>query len=141
MSYLSGRHHIGRRSVEEVVETVFEVPTALGSVSALEAETTAALAGPYQEVQEAVREAPVKNTDETSWKEKGEKRWLWAAATATAAFFVIHLRRNFAGLQALLGETITGIICSDRWSVYNKLPLEHAANLLGPPETRLSETG
>ena len=123
MSYLSGRHHIGRRGVEEIVETVFEVPTSLGSVSALEAETTAALASPYQEAQAAVREAPVKNTDETSWKEKGEKRWLWSAATATAALFVIHLRRNFAGLQALLGKAITGIVCSDRWSVYNKLPL------------------
>ena len=123
MSYLSGRHHIGRRGVEEIVETVFEVPTSLGSVAALEGETSAALASPYQEAQAAVREAPVKNTDETSWKEKGDKRWLWSAATATVAFFVIHLRRNFAGLQALLGETITGIVCSDRWSVYNKLPL------------------
>lgn len=37
---------------------------------------------------------------------------------------MIHLRRNFEGLQALLGETIHGIVCSDRWSVYSKLPLE-----------------
>ena len=124
MSYFSGRHHIGRRGVEEIVETVFEVPTSLGSICTLEAETSAALASPYQEAQAAVREAPVKNTDETGWSEKGQKRWLWAAATATVAFFVIHLRRNFEGLQALLGETITGIVCSDRWSVYSKLPLE-----------------
>src|SRR5271157_4032495 len=94
----------------------------------------------YQEAQAAVRAAPVKNTDETSWKEKGDKRWLWSAATATVAF-MIHLRRNFAGLQALLGETITGIVCSDRWSVYNKLPLNLRQILLGPPETRLSEAG
>src|SRR5271157_2521103 len=97
MSYFSGRHHLGRRAVEEVVETVFEVPTSLGSISALEAETSAALAGPYQEAQTAVREASVKNTDETGWSEKGQKRWLWTAATATVAFFVIHLRRNFQG--------------------------------------------
>ena len=90
--------------MEEIVETVFEVPTSLGSISALEAETTAALASPYQEAEEAVREAPVKNTDETGWSEKGQKRWLWTAATATVAFFVIHLRRNFEGLQALLGR-------------------------------------
>ena len=76
MSYLSGRHHIGRRGVEEIVGTVFEVPTSLSSVSSLEGETSAALASPYQEAQAAVREAPVKNTDETSWKEKGDKRWL-----------------------------------------------------------------
>ena len=124
MSYFSGRHHIGRRGVEEVVETVFEVPTSLGSVFALEAETSAALASPYQEAQAAVRDAPVKNTDETGWSEKGQKRWLWGAATATVAFFVIHLRRNFEGLQALLGETINGIVCSDRWAAYSKLPLE-----------------
>jgi transposase len=123
MSYLSGRHHSGRRAVEEIVETVFEVPTSLGSICTLEAETTAALASPYQEAQTAVREAPVKNTDESGWSEKGQKRWLWTAATATAAFFVIHLRRSFAGLQALLGETITGIVCSDRWWAYSKLPL------------------
>ena len=110
--------------MEEVVETVFEVATSLGSISALEAETGAALARPYHEAQVAVRDAPVKNADETGWSEKGQKRWLWAAATATVAFFVIHLRRNFQGLQALLGETITGIVCSDRWSVYSKLPLK-----------------
>lgn len=124
MSYFSGRLRIGRRAVEEVVETVFNVPTSLGSIVTLEAETCAALAHPYQEAKTAVREAPVKNTDETGWFEKGQKRWLWGAATATVAFFVIHLRRNFEGLQALLGETIHGIVCSDRWSVYSKLPLE-----------------
>ena len=123
MSYLTGRHHLSRRAVEEVVEMVFEVPISLGSVSALEAETSVALASSYQEAQAAVRDALVKNTDETGWSEKGQKRWLWTAATATVAFFVIHLRRNFEGLKTLLGETINGVVCSDRWSVYSKLPL------------------
>jgi transposase len=124
MSYFSSRFRIGRRGVEEIVETVFEVPTSLGSISTLEAEVSDALGSPYQEAQTAVHDAPAKNADETSWSEKGQKRWLWGAATATVAFFVIHLRRNFEGLQALLGETIKGIVCSDRWSVYSKLPLE-----------------
>ncbi len=124
MSYFSGRHHLSRRAVEEVVETVFEVPISLGSISALEADMCAALASPYQEARTAVRQAPVKNTDESGWSEKGQKRWLWTAATATVAFFVIHVRRGFEGLQALLGETITGIVCSDRWTAYSKLPLK-----------------
>lgn len=124
MSYFSGRLHVGRRVVEEVVETVFNVPTSLGSIVALEAETCVALAGPYDEVGTVVRAASVKNTDETGWSENGQKRWLWASATTTAAFFVIHLRRSFAGLQALLGETPQGVVCSDRWSAYSRLPLE-----------------
>ena len=124
MSYLASRHRIGRRGVEEVVETVFEVPISLGSISTLEAQTGDALAGPYHEAQVAVRQAPVKNTDETGWSEKGQRRWLWGSATATVAFFKIHLRRGYEGLQALLGETPRGIVCSDRWSAYSKLPLE-----------------
>jgi transposase len=124
MSYLSGRHHLSRRGVEEIVETVFEVPVSLGTVTALEAQTTAALAGAYEEVREVVRGAAVKNTDETGWSQAGQKRWLWTAATATAALFVIHLRRGFEGLQALLGEAIRGVVGSDRWSAYSKLPLE-----------------
>jgi transposase len=124
MSYLSGRHHLSRRAVEEIVETAFEGPVALGTVITLEAETTAALAGAYQEVQGAVRGAAVKNTDETGWSEAGPKRWLWMAASATAALFVIHLRRSFAGLTALLGEMISGVVCSDRRSAYSQLPLE-----------------
>ncbi len=123
MSYLSGCHHDGKRGVEEIVETVFQVPVSLGTVVALEQEVSAALAAPHDEAREAVRSAPVKNVDETGWKRAGQKCWLWAAATATAAFFVIHGRRNFAGLQALLGEAIPGIICSDRWSAYNRLAL------------------
>jgi transposase len=124
MSYLTGRHHLSRRAVEEIVETVFDVPTSLGSILALEAETRAALAVPYHEAEEVVRDAPVKNTDETGWSQGGQKRWLWTAATTTVAFFVIHVRRGVEGLQALLGETVTGVVCSDRWCAYSKLPLE-----------------
>jgi transposase len=124
MSYFTGRHHLSRRAVEEIVETVFEAPTSLGSILGLEAETAAALVAPYHEVQEAVRAAPVKNTDESGWSQRGQKRWLWTAATATVAFFMIHVRRGAEGLHALLGETVTGVVCSDRWSAYSKLPLE-----------------
>ena len=123
MSYFSGRHHNGKRGVQEIVGTVFQVPVSLGTVVALEQEMSAALATPHTEAGQAVRESPVKNVDETGWKQGGQKRWLWGAATATAAFFVIHARRGWEGLQALLGATIRGIVGSDRWSAYNKLAL------------------
>ena len=94
-----------------------------------------ALVAPYHEAQEAVRAAPVKNTDESGWSQRGQERcWLWTAATATIAFFIIHVRRGAEGLHAFLGETVTGVVCSDRWSAYSKLPLELAPGLLGSSE-------
>ena len=71
-----------------------------------------------------MRPAPVKNVDETGWKQAGQKRWLWAAVTSTAALFVIHLRRGAVGLQALLGEAVPGLIGSDRWSAYQAIPVK-----------------
>ena len=121
MAYLSGARHDSKRGVEEVVETVFGVPLALGTVAAVEQEASAALAAAHAEAAAAVRQAPAKNTDETGWKEAGRLCWLWTAVTAGVALFVIHGRRGATGLAALLGEVITGIVTSDRWSAYQRL--------------------
>src|SRR5436305_1872087 len=80
MSLLSGRHHVSRRGVEEIVESVFDVPVALGTVCNLEAEMSQALQSAHAEAVQAVRTAAVKNVDETSWKQAGRKRWIRAAA-------------------------------------------------------------
>ena len=123
LSFLSGVLHASKRGIEEFVETVLRVPIALGTVSNLEQEMSAALPSAHAEAQEAVQAAAAKNVDETGWKQAGQKRWLWGAATATVACFVIAPSRGAAGLAALLGNKIKGIICSDRWSVYGQLRL------------------
>jgi transposase len=121
LSYFNGRHHLSQRGLEEAAEDVFDVPLSLGTVGHLAQQASAALAPAHTEAVQAVRDAAVKNVDETSWKLAGDRCWLWAAATATVAAFVIHARRSAAGLTALLGEAIAGIVGSDRWSVYHKV--------------------
>jgi transposase len=122
IGYLTGDQGMSKRGVEELVEHVFGVPVGLGTVSNLEHELSAALAAAHTEATEAVRDAAVKHVDETGWKENGRKRWLWLAATQAVAVFVIHPWRNLSALQALLGRELTGILCSDRWVVYNDWP-------------------
>jgi len=123
LSFLSGVLHASRRGIEEFVETVLGVPIALGTVSNLEQEMSAALATAHAEAQQAVQQASAKNVDETGWKQAGAKRWLWGAATALVACFVIAPSRGAAGLAALLGKKIKGVVCSDRWPVYGQLKL------------------
>lgn len=118
LTYFHGRHHLSQRGLEETAEDIFHVPLSLGTVGHLAEQTSAALAPAHTEAIEAVRAAAVKNVDETGWKLAGKRCWLWAAATATVAAFVIHARRSAAGLAALLGDVIRGIVGSDRWSVY-----------------------
>ncbi|HEV3445152.1 MAG TPA: IS66 family transposase [Gemmataceae bacterium] len=123
MSFLSGVLHASKRGIEEFVETVLQTPIALGTVSNLEQEMSAALADAHAEAQQAVQEASAKNVDETGWKKAGDKCWLWGAATNLVACFVIAPTRGALGLAALLGTKIRGIISSDRWTVYGRLKL------------------
>jgi transposase len=123
LSYLIGCHHVSRRGAEEIAAAVFDAPIALGTVVALEQEMSQALAPAHQEALTAVQQAPIKHVDETGWKQAGRKRWLWAAATAQVAAFLIHSCRGVEALVALLSDNITGFLISDRWTAYNIVPV------------------
>jgi transposase len=121
LAYLAGSHRVSKRGLEEVTEDVFAVPVALGTIAELERQTSAALAPAHLEALQVVRDAPVKNVDETSWKLAGRLCWLWVAATGTVAAFLVHARRGWQALAALLGGKVQGIVGSDRWSAYGRL--------------------
>ena len=123
LAYLSGSPHVSKRGLGEIADTLFQAPIALGTVSNLEAEMSAALKSAHKQAQEAVRDAKVKNVDETGWKQAGKKRWLWLATTASVACYLIHTGRGAAGFLALIGGKIKGIFVSDRWRVYDRIPL------------------
>jgi transposase len=73
VTVLSGRYRLSRREVAGVCADLLGVPLAVGSVDSLCRATGQALAGPVQEVQAAVRTAPVVNVDETGWRQAGER--------------------------------------------------------------------
>jgi transposase len=121
LAYLAGSHRLSKRGLEEITADAFDVPVALGTIANLERQTSAALAPAHAEALQAVRDAPVKNVDETGWKLAGRLCWLWVAATGGAAAFLVHARRGWGALTALLGEKIQGLVSSDRWSAYGRL--------------------
>ena len=121
LGYLAGSHRVSQRGLEEITEDVFDVPVSVGTVANLQAQLSTALAPAHAEALQVVRAAGVKNVDETSWKLAGKLCWLWVAATGTVAAFLIHARRGWDALVALLGVEIQGFVCSDRWSVYGRL--------------------
>lgn len=118
LAYLAGAHGVSKRGLEEISEAIFDAPISLGTVSNLEQEMSLALAQPHAQAIEAVRQADVKHADETGWKQAGQKRWLWVVATSQVAVFMIHKLRSAAPLMRLLGKTLVGILCSDRWHAY-----------------------
>lgn len=121
-SFFTGYCHLGKRTVQEIFHTLLEAKVSLGTISHYEQEMSSALAPIYEAVGDFVSWEPVKNVDETGWKKAGLLCWLWVAATTCAAFYQIQRERGEKGLQNLLG-TIRGVVGSDRWGAYAKLPL------------------
>ena len=116
LTYLAGRLRASKRAIQETCETLLDVPLSLGTISKLEAQTSAALKEPYAEALAAVRAAPIKNVDETGWAKQSVLCWLWLAATKHLAVFAMQSRRGHAGFTNLLGKEAPGIVCSDRWA-------------------------
>lgn len=120
---LTGRFRLGRRPALELLEDAFGLTLSLGTLAALEAEVAAALRPSATEVATALAQAESLNADETGWKERGQRRWLWLAATPTLAYFRLLDRRNRAAFEELLPLTAASIVTSDRFGAYTRLPL------------------
>jgi len=118
---LSGRYHISRRDIQEMLAALFQVEMSLGSVSNQEAQVSMALSQPVAEAHAYVQQQVQVNTDETSWSRENRKHWLWTAATPLVTVFLIVATRGADGAKQLLGREFGGVTGSDRWSAYNWL--------------------
>jgi transposase len=123
VALLSGRYHLSKRDIAEIMNDFFQAEISLGSVSTLEQRTSAALSEPVAEARDYVKEQPVVHMDETGWREGQQKAWLWVAATSWVTVFLIRCSRGGKVAREMLGETFSGILNSDRWSAYNWQPV------------------
>ena len=110
---------MSQRDVQEVMETVFHTDVGLGTVPALEQRVSEALAEPVQETRGCLRQQPVNNVDETSWREGIQRTWLWINTAPPITGFWLLPGRGGQQAGQVLGETFEGIVGSDRYSAYN----------------------
>lgn len=121
VALFSGKFHLSKRNIEEILEDLFGLPLGLGTVSNTEARVEAALRGPVEEAKAFLQAQAVVHMDETGWRQGGEKRWMWTALTSAVAVFAIRASRGAKVVAELLGEAFRGLLVSDRWSAYNWL--------------------
>jgi hypothetical protein len=119
VGYLTGRIGASQREVHDILETLCQTDVSVGGVGALEQAVSAALAAPVAEAQTYVQRQPVRNADETSWREKTQRRWLWISVTPLVTIFRLLKTRGAAGAKELLGEVVWGIIGTDHYAGYH----------------------
>lgn len=114
----TGDYRLSKRATQQLFSDFFSIPISLGTVSNAEKIVSQSLEAPFEEAREYIKHQPVAHADETSHKKKGNKMWMWLAATAFVAVFIIRATRSAKEAKDLLGEQFRGILISDRWSAY-----------------------
>ena len=109
---------MSRRATVTLLRDMFGVQISLGSVEKILKQASDALAAPWEAIKAAVQGAEVAHADETSWARAGQRLWLWAALSATAACYRIDQTRARSAARELLGD-FEGLLISDRYSVYD----------------------
>jgi transposase len=121
VGYLTGRIGASQREVQDILATLYQTEVSVGGIGGLEQAVSGALATPVAEAAKYVQRQPVRNADETSWREKAKRRWLWISVTPLVTIFRLLPTRGAAGAKDLLGGVVWGIIGTDRYAAYNWL--------------------
>jgi transposase len=118
VAVLAGHYRMSRRSVTDLASRLLDVPPpSLGSTEACTQEASAALEAAYEELRAEVKASRWAGVDETPWKLRGGKMWLWVATAKNATVFRMAHGRGKDELEKLL-EKFEGIVSSDRWCAY-----------------------
>ena len=122
---LSGLYRMSKQNIVRFYTDIFNLSISTGMVCKTEKVVSKSLERPVealkQHIQSVESEVGV-HADETGFKECGQKRWAWVGITAFVAVFIIRQRRSKQVAKELLGESFSGILCSDRYSAYNWIP-------------------
>jgi hypothetical protein len=124
LSLIVTLREVGRwpvRQVQWYLRTLHGLHLSVGAIVAAGHQVAAAGQGALAQVRTAIRGSPVVHLDETGWRENGRNGYVWTASTPTARFFV---RGSRAGtmVEAILGDTTTGVLCCDGYAGYHHYP-------------------
>jgi len=119
----SGAYRMSKQQVASFCREVLGVPVGASTVCKLEQRVRRALRPVVQQARAYVQLQDT-NVDETPWRERARRRWLWTVVTPQVSVFQIAPTRGAPVLKELLGNFYPGLITSDRAKVYDTHPLQ-----------------
>jgi transposase len=119
LAMFAGAYRLSKRQIRQVATDVFALSISIGMIAKLERQSATVLEAPYNELGAAVHHAEATNIDETSWRERLNKVWLWATVTPLFTVFTIAKNRSGKVAKALLGSQDGQVVGSDRFSAYD----------------------
>lgn len=120
---LAGDCRLSKRATSEMMTEVFGIPMSTGAVIDAQNRVSEALAGPVEEATLYAQAQPIKNADETTWRQMAGRAYLWVCVTPLVTVFLLEASRAAQVAKTLLGAVV-GVLGTDRYSGYAWWPAE-----------------
>ncbi len=118
IAYLASVHRVTRRGIAEIMQSLFGITISTGAICNAAKRVSESCLPAVDAIKQYVASALTLNIDETGWKHKGERRYLWTFVAPRAVLFYVSPSRGAKVLREVLGQTFEGVITSDDHSAY-----------------------
>jgi len=78
----------------------------------------------HAEILEDIQDGSTLFADETGWRIRAVRWWLWVFGTKRSAYFTMDKTRGSSVVRRILGEIFLGVLVVDGWSAYTYLQCE-----------------
>ena len=112
---------IPSNKIISLLNAVFGIKISDGEIYGILKQLSEAFGYYYEELVIKIKEALVKNIDETSWRIDGKNYWLWIFINKEIALYIVRKKRSSKVPIEILGNQKGKTIIDDRFSAYNEL--------------------
>jgi len=121
---LATHYHLTQFKIRDLLARMMGVDFSVGAISQAHGLVAQALAAPVAQAQEYVKQAPVKQLDETKYPREGGGNWAWGVVTPKVVVYSLLPSRARYVAQDLIGANPVGVVVSDRYVVYDYVDAE-----------------
>ncbi len=107
--------------IVSILDSIFQIRISDGEIYGILKQLKTAFGDYYLEIERKIKEALIKNIDETSWRIDGKNYWLWNFINKEFALYIVNQRRSSKVPINVLGNQEGKTFVSDRFSAYNEL--------------------
>lgn len=123
---LTGRFHMAKREAMLLVADLYDIQISAGSIINLEERTAEALSSVYERIHRfVIQKASARYLDETTWRDRGKRHYVWLATTTQAAYYRIDPCRSQEAFFKVVGTHLGRSAITDRYAVYRALKGPH----------------
>jgi len=118
LTLLTGEYSLSKRKIADLLGHL-NLKISLGSICQIHHLAGEILEEPYEKIKKETLKRKAVNADETSWRTKGIKKWMWIATSNKSAYYKIDPSRSGEAFARIIGTKFQGTLTTDRYGAYN----------------------